>query len=57
MKLLIKNVEYFEWEVPDEITKNIKIIDQQDLVDEYFDPQNLSVYERGDPYYEMVEEL
>ena len=54
MKVLVKNVQYFEWEVPD------KLVDKaskkpQEIVDEYFDPDHISVAEDGDEYYEFVE--
>ena len=59
MKLLVKNVDYFEWEVPDELVglMNEKNLSYQDLIDEYFNLNDVAVAEGADPYYEFEEEL
>lgn len=59
MKLLVKNIEYFEWEVPDELVDlmNKDSLSYQDLIDEYFSPDDIAVAEGADPYYEFEEEL
>lgn len=54
MRITVKNVEYFEWNVPEELVDLMKDhqTDPQDLVDSYFDPQHLTVAQCGDTYYE-----
>lgn len=56
MKLMIKNIEYFEWEVPDEIVNDKEKNDktEQDLIDEFFQPDDISVDQTGDTYYELM---
>ena len=49
--LLIKNVQYFEWEVhPDRLDE---IGDWQSIIDLEFDPNNESVEQISDDYYEL----
>ena len=57
MTLLIKNTEYFEWEVQDELIALMEKngLSYQDLIDEYFDVDNIAVAEGADPYYEYAE--
>ena len=51
--LLIKNVQYFEWEVhPDRLDE---IGDWQSVIDLDFDPNNKSVEQVSDDCYEFVE--
>lgn len=57
MKVLIKNLEFFEWEIPEETLQlmqqdNMSI---QDAIDHYFDPNGLESAREGDTYYELVE--
>lgn len=53
--LLIRNVQYFEWEVhPDRIDE---IGDWQSVIDLDFDPEDVSVEQVSDDYYEYVEVL
>jgi len=61
MKILVVNTDIYEWEIPEEL---IPLLNQDDedggfqaLVDEYFDPENISVAEASDPYYEFKEIL
>jgi len=57
MTLQIKNVQYFEWKVPNELVKNISIEDYdklQSLIDEYFIPDCCPEVEQiSDDYYEL----
>ena len=60
MLIRVRNVKYFDWEVPeeliavgDEVTREII----QQLIDEHFDTTDLSVYQSGDDYYEFEEVL
>ncbi len=54
MTLWIKNTEYFEWEVPDELAD--LTISNQGLVDEYFNPDDISVDKVSADYYEIEKE-
>jgi len=53
MILRIKNIEYFEWEVPKEISKLVDKGErtEQDIIDEYFETQSSNTFEISDPYY------
>ena len=55
MTLQIKNIEYFDWDVPQEIEdmvlNNSKT--EQDIIDEFFQPDDLSVDQTSDTYYEL----
>jgi len=56
LKIRVRNTEYYEWEVPDEIIEEYnKGITEQELIDNYFSPDDLSVADIGDPYYEHYE--
>jgi len=55
MTIRIRNIEYFDWEIPDEAVDKINSDDSysvQDAIDEFFDPTDISVTEASDPYYE-----
>ena len=60
MLIRVRNVKYFDWEIPeelvavgDEVTREIF----QQLIDEHFDTTNLSVTQSGYDYYEFEEVL
>jgi len=57
MTLQIKNIQYFEWKVPEELYKDLKSDDYnklQQLIDEYFVSNDLSsVKQISDDYYEL----
>ena len=60
MTIRVRNVKYFDWEVPeelvsvgDEVTREIF----QKLIDENFNPTDLSVAQSGYDYYEFEEIL
>jgi len=57
MTLHIKNVQYFEWKVPEPLAKNIDTADTdklQQLIDEYFMPDSSDRVEQiSDDYYEL----
>lgn len=58
MTIRIKNIQYFDWEVPEELVQtgdNIPDEIFQQLVDEHFDQDNLSVSQSSDDYYEFEE--
>ena len=58
MLIRVRNVKYFDWEVPQELVpyaKNMPHEIIQQLIDEHFDPDNLSVDQSGDDYYELEE--
>ena len=59
MIIRVKNVQYFDWEVPEELcaTKDMPHAIIQQLIDEHFDPDNLSVDQSSDDYYEFEEVL
>lgn len=59
MVIRVKNVQYFDWEVPEELLSSKDMPHEiiQQLVDEYFDQDNLSVSQSGDDYYEFEEVL
>ena len=52
MTMLIKNIEYFEWKVPEELLTEENLINPQTLIDKYFELTDESVEETSDPYYE-----
>ena len=57
MRLYIKNIEYFEWEVPDEVEDMLKNgKSEQDIVDEFFEPTDISVAKISDDYYEETQD-
>lgn len=56
MTIMIKNTQYFEWEIPYELIKDIKSDDYgklQDIIDEYFDISSTEVEQVSDDYYEI----
>lgn len=59
MTIKVKNVEYWEWNVPEELVQLAldSNLSPQDLVDEYFNTTDLSVAEDGDVYYKAYEVL
>ena len=60
MTIRVKNVQYFNWEIPEELVpsaKNMPLEIIQQLVDEHFDPDHLSVALASDEYYEFEEVL
>lgn len=53
----VRNIQYFEWELTDEliqyqIDNNLSV---QDMIDEFFNPDDLTVAIVGDEYYEVNE--
>ena len=62
MVLRVKRIEYFEWALSDELIDLLEkdrdnATPHQNLVDDFFNPDDLSVSEFSDPYYEFEEEL
>lgn len=59
MIIRVKNIQYFDWEVPEELIQSETMPHAiiQQLVDEHFDPDNLSVDQTSDDYYEFEEVL
>ena len=60
MIVRVKNIQYFDWEVPEELVQSAKNMPHeiiQQLIDEHFDLDNLSVEQSGDDYYELEEVL
>ena len=58
MIIRVKNVQYFDWEIPEELvpsTKNMPHEIIQKLVDEHFDHEHISVALASDEYYEFEE--
>ena len=58
MTIRVKNIQYFDWQVPEELVpsaKNMPLEIIQQLVDEHFDPNDISVDQSGDDYYEFEE--
>jgi len=55
MTLQIKNTQYFEWKVPDGLLSksNYTEDDLQQLIDEYFIPDDILVGQISDDYYEL----
>jgi len=57
MKITVRTVEYFEWELSDELMKLLEkdkdnATPVQNLIDEFFHPDNPNVTEIGDIIYE-----
>ena len=55
----VRSRQYFEWELTDgliqyQIDNNLS---DQDMIDEFFNPDDLTVTEIGDEYYEVNEWL
>ena len=59
MLIRVRNVKYFDWEVPQELVTSDNLSHEiiQQLIDEHFDLDNLSVEQSGDDYYELEEVL
>ena len=60
MLIRVKNIQYFDWEVPEELIPSAKNMPHeiiQQLIDEHFDPTDLSVAQSGYDYYEFEEVL
>ena len=59
MLIRVRNVKYFNWEVPQELVTSDNLSHEiiQQLIDEHFDLDNLSVEQSGDDYYELEEVL
>ena len=57
MLIRVKNIQYFDWEVPEELVASDNLPHEliQQLIDEHFDPDNLSVDQSSDDYYELEE--
>ena len=60
MTIRVRNVKYFDWEVTEEL---VAVGDEvtreffQQLIDEHFDPEHISVALASDEYYEFEEVL
>lgn len=59
MIIRVRNIQYFDWEVPEELITNetLPVELMQKLIDEHFDPDNISVASASDDYYEFEEVL
>ena len=59
MIVRIKNIQYFDWEIPEELnaTQDMPHEIIQQLVDEHFDQEHISVALASDEYYEFEEVL
>ena len=59
MLIRVRNIKYFNWEVPQELVTSDNLSHEiiQQLIDEHFDLDNLSVEQSGDDYYELEEVL
>ena len=64
MKVIVKNIEYFELEIPEELIKEkqknncdgkISMDQIQDLIDNHFDTENLSVAKISENYYQITD--
>lgn len=64
MKVIVKNIEYFEWEIPEELIEEkqknncdgkISMDQIQDLIDNHFDTENLSVAKISENYYQITD--
>lgn len=54
----VRNRQYFEWELTDELIQyqiDINLSDQE-MIDDFFNPGDLTVAEVGDKYYEAIED-
>ena len=52
----VRNRQYFEWELTDELIQYQidNNLSDQDMIDEFFNPDDLTVSEVGDEYYEAI---
>ena len=59
MLIRVRNVQYIDWEIPEELSANPDMPHEiiQQLIDEHFDLDNLSVEQSNDNYYELEEVL
>ena len=59
MLIRVKNIQYFDWEIPEELNATPDMPHEiiQQLIDEHFDPDHLSVEQSSDDYYEFEEVL
>ena len=60
MTIRVKNIKYFDWEVPEElIPAGDNISDEifQQLIDEHMDSSDLSIIQSTDDYYEFEKVL
>lgn len=59
MLIRVKNIQYFDWEIPEELSATPDMPNEiiQQLIDEHFDQDNLSVDKSSDDYYELEEIL
>ena len=58
MKIIqVRNKQYFEWELTDELIQYQidNNLSDQDMIDDFFDPDDLTVATVGDEYYEVNE--
>ena len=53
----VRNIQYFEWELTDELIQYQidNNLSDQEMIDEFFNPDDLTVAEVGDEYYEVNE--
>lgn len=53
----VRNIQYFEWELTDELIQYQidNNLSDQDMIDEFFNTDDLTVAEVGDEYYEAIE--
>ena len=60
MTIRVRNVQYFDWEVPEELIQSAKNMPHeiiQQLIDEHMDSSDLSVIQSTDDYFEFEEVL
>ena len=60
MTIRVKNVQYFDWSLPEELVpyaKNMPHEIIQQLIDEHMDSSDLYVVQSTDDYYEFEEVL
>ena len=59
MTIRVKNIQYFDWEIPEELNATPDMPHEliQQLIDEHFDQTDLSVAQSGYDYYEFEEVL
>lgn len=60
MTIRVKNIQYFDWKVPEELIPvgdNISDEIFQQLIDEHVDSSDLSIIQSTDDYYEFEEVL
>lgn len=56
-KIQVRNKQYFEWELTDELIQHQidNNLSDQEMIDEFFNPDDLTVAIVGDEYYEVNE--